>query len=285
MTVLGFSLSSGGLLLPYHLGALDGLRYHGYLTDSTPLAGASAGAIAVTAQSCQMNSLHILQDTIEISDTCHEAHGGWARGNLLPLLKGNLQQRITEDRFQAFSTRSGPTVLTYHELFPNFRSIHATEFADKDDLIRTVCHSSTFPFFTTHWPAALDYSDGDGDSTSRGAQPCSWQLPRLVVDGYFAVPLERFGCPDFAKTDAVVDRTVSICPFPHHVILGMSQTFDEENQISPAVQGNGIQQSARLLGLAVQPSSAQDLTELYDSGFQDAERWCREEEDRRVLAT
>jgi len=45
----GYSFSSGGLLFPYHLGAITSLEYHGRITDPIHLAGASAGAIAVAS--------------------------------------------------------------------------------------------------------------------------------------------------------------------------------------------------------------------------------------------
>jgi hypothetical protein len=44
-----FLRHSGGLLFPWHIGALAGLTYHNVLDDSNPLAGSSAGAIAVAS--------------------------------------------------------------------------------------------------------------------------------------------------------------------------------------------------------------------------------------------
>ena len=45
-----FSLSTrGGLLFPWHIGALAGLTYHKALDEVNPLAGSSAGAIAVAS--------------------------------------------------------------------------------------------------------------------------------------------------------------------------------------------------------------------------------------------
>ena len=57
---VGFSLSPGGLLLPYHLGALASLAYHGFLTEKTPLAGSSAGAIAVASQASGVNLFKVI---------------------------------------------------------------------------------------------------------------------------------------------------------------------------------------------------------------------------------
>jgi predicted acylesterase/phospholipase RssA len=52
---VGFSLSPGGLLLPYHLGALEALKYNQFLDISTALAGSSAGAMYVSFLLCRQN--------------------------------------------------------------------------------------------------------------------------------------------------------------------------------------------------------------------------------------
>lgn len=115
---VGFSLSPGGLLLPYHLGILDGLQHKQWLTRQTAIAGASAGAIAVATNACAMNSKLILEDTIAIADACREM--GSARGNLLPLLREKLEHHIDDDRFSEYEQRPGAAVvvrLVYHDIF------------------------------------------------------------------------------------------------------------------------------------------------------------------------
>jgi hypothetical protein len=274
---VGFSFSPGGLLLPYHLGVLDGLKYNRFLTDEVPIAGASAGAIAVATNACGIDSKVILDTTIDISNTCREL--GRARGNLLPLLRQNLEVHVDEDRFRAFQERQGEAVVSYHELFPSFQSIHQAEFQHKEEFIDTVCHSSTFPFFSTNWPAALD-STGGRRATVAFGRKFSLEIPRLVVDGFFAVPGDRFGCPDFELAGVDVDRTVSITSFPREVI-GFQKSVAAEDCISPELDGDGIRQSADLLWKATQPLTSSQVMDLYDSGFQDAEKWCRGEETRR----
>jgi len=44
-----FDAISGGLLFPWHIGVLSGLAYNNALDDSNPLAGSSAGSIAVAS--------------------------------------------------------------------------------------------------------------------------------------------------------------------------------------------------------------------------------------------
>jgi hypothetical protein len=273
---VGFSLSSGGLLLPYHLGVLDSLQYHNYLTPDTPIAGASAGAIAVATKACDIDSKLILDDTIGISEICETM--GRARGNLLPLLREKLEHRVDEDRFQTLLNRPGDAVVSYYEIFPSFGPIHETEFGQKEDFIDAVCHSSTFPFFASNWPVALGYrNNGSPPAIKLGNKEL--QIPRLVADGYFAVPGDRFGCPDFEMAGVDVNRTILVTPFPRDAIL-LKKSIPVEDTICPEMVDNGIKQSADLLRLATQPSPAEKHIQLYEAGYADAERWCQKEASR-----
>jgi hypothetical protein len=278
---VGLSLSSGGLLLPYHLGVLDCLEANQVLTHETPIAGASAGAIAVATKACSIDSKRILDATIDISKRCEEL--GRARGNLMPLLRDQLEYHIADNHFEHLQDRPGETVLTYHELFPSFRAVHQVDFEHKEDLIDTICHSSAFPFFTSDWPVHIDKRASNKKPTiiTFGTKKFNLQVPRLVVDGHFAVPTDRFGCPDFelAGIDNV-DRTILVTVFPREVVLGMKKSLPPEDCICPKLQEDGFGQSMDLLRLATQPSTPSELISRYDSGYKDAEEWCRNEERR-----
>jgi hypothetical protein len=250
---VAFSLSPGGLLLPYHMGVLDGLKWHGALTEDSPVGGSSAGAIAAASFACQVDSKKVVDATIDISDRTLEMGG--ARGRLLPLLKEKLDSFIDVERFEA--SRDREFAIAYRELFPFNRAVHQTEFEDRHDLMNAVCHSSTFPFFTSNFPVAID--------TTRSG------IPRVVVDGFFAVPRERFGCPDFELAGIDVNRTVLVSPFPKEVV-GL-ETSDPQDIIAPTFEG--ATQVETLFRLATQSSSAKELIALYDAGFGDAEKWCR----------
>jgi hypothetical protein len=175
---------------------------------------------------------------------------GGARGRLLPLLRQQLHKFITPESFQALSERD--LCIAYREVFPQNRPILKTEFKDHEDLIHSVCHSSMFPFFTSPWPVALD--------------PAS-KFPRLVVDGYFAVPRGRFGCPDFAAAGIGVKETILVSVFPSHLV-----GINADHVISPPASAD-LQE---LFRLATQSSSAKELFGVYESGYQDAEQWCKE---------
>jgi hypothetical protein len=237
------------------MGALASLSYNNHITQDTPIAGSSAGGIAVAAHACGIDPRRVLDSTIEISDECLELGG--TQGRLLPQLRGKLNEIILEQEFGQLQERPGEVVVAYREVFPNFRSMHQTDFANREDLVNAICHSSSFPFFTTNWPVALDTSQ---------------RIPRLVVDGFFAVPRGRFGCPDFEKAGVSVDRTVCISVFPQEKIK--LDACAAEDCISPLVEDGS--QMETLLRLAMQSSSRKELTKIYEAGWEDAERWSRQ---------
>ena len=278
----GFAAAGGGSLLPYHLGVLDSLQYHGYLTPDTPLAGASAGAIAVAAKACDIDSKLILDDTIGISESCI-AMGG-PRGNQLPLIREKLENRIDEGRFQTLSNRPGDTVVSYYELFPSLSSIHESRFDTKEDVVDALCHSASFPFFASHWPCGFDFRKNEPPSTLEvgDLKLTLPEIPRMVVDGFFAVPPCRFGCPDFSLADKSVDkvdRTILITPFAP---IRLNKDIAEEDIICPPMIGFGLRQTAEVLRSSIQPSPAKKYMNAYEAGHRDAERWVANESALKV---
>jgi len=263
---VGFSLSPGGLLLPYHLGVLDSLQYNGFLDATTPIAGSSAGAIATASHGCGIDSRKVLDATIDISDRTKEMGG--ARGRLLPLLKENLHSFIGQEQMETLLDREGEVGIAYKELFPARTNVLQTKFDGPDDLVNAVCHSSMFPFFATNFPFALAPSKKGG------------LLPRLVIDGFFTVPRDRFGCPNFDHANVDVDRTVMVSVFPREAI-GLDASLPEDCISPKSGEGDELQ---RLLKLATQSSSRKELSKVYESGLADAERWCREETARDLKA-
>lgn len=254
----GFSLSPGGLLLPYFTGVLESLEYEGQLTPYSPLAGSSAGSIAVTAHSCGINGAKVLDATVQISEEC--ASLGGARGRLLPRLREQLNTLITDETFYNFQTRPSSTTIAYRELLPRPRSIHANTFETKEELINAVCYSSMFPFFSTNWPMTICTAN---------------TIPRLVVDGYFAVPRDRFGCPDFDRANVDVDRTIMVSCFPREKIK--LNACEPQDCIAPP-ETDRIDE---LFRYATESSSREELTKLYERGWKDAENWCKLEQEKQ----
>jgi len=273
---LGFSFSPGGLLLPYHLGVLESLQFHGHVDPvATPLAGASAGAIAVAAVATQLDTRRVLDVTVDICEHCQRQYGR-VYGHLLPLLKQHLHRHIGNEQFEILQERQRSSTITgiaYKELYPKQRNVLQTEFESRHDFVTAVCHSSMFPFFTSQFPALLDL----GDPRKAGGV-------RLVVDGVFAVPWDRTGCPDLLSTElnnGVVDREIRVSVVPQ-ALLGKNVNDNNNCIISPP--WNGAYQLGRLARLATQGSDREELTWLYEAGMQDAERWCRNEQDRETTS-
>jgi hypothetical protein len=148
--IVGFSLSPGGLLLPYHLGALAALAYHGFCHDATPLAGSSAGAIAVASHAAGVSSTRALDASIRISSQCNPLFV--ARGGLLPSLRGEMDRLFPHDAHEIINQREGVVGLCHRELFPQQRSVMVSQFETRSCLMDAVVDSSTFPYFLTNTP-------------------------------------------------------------------------------------------------------------------------------------
>jgi hypothetical protein len=292
--LVGFSLSPGGLLLPYHLGALASLAYHGRLTEQTPLAGSSAGAIAVAAHASGVSPQVALDAAIRISSQCDPFFV--AKGRILPSLRQELDELLHPDAHQRVNEREGVVGLAHRELFPRNRSILQTHFETRDALMDAVCDSSMFPFFTSNRPFRYYHAPVVSNNGSAASKE---KTPRITVDGVFAVPLHRFGCPDFRQASSRgpnidvatnkknlqrVERTVRIMVFPHELVDVIPS--NEDNLICPSLeQFNIVGQVARLGLLATTSVPAKELTLLYEDGWQDAERWVRREERRRAKSS
>ncbi|KAG7373503.1 patatin-like phospholipase [Nitzschia inconspicua] len=301
---LGFSLSPGGLLLPYHMGALHCLQYEQVLEPKQSIvAGSSAGSIAAMAYGCGISPQQALEGTINISDRC--ATLGRAQGKLLPLLEEQMESLVGDEEFEYLLGTSTTTDnddipetrigIAYTQIFPQRKSYLQRSFDNRQDLFRAVRFSCMFPFFTTPWPCLLDTDQ---------------RFPRLMVDGYFSVPRDQFGChflcdgtvdrmtPEDeeggeldgkgitrsqSSTSSKADRTIAISCFPQDTI-GMT-AFAAENCISPSLSDETTLETtasiSNLFRVATQPTSRQELTEIFDLGYQNAERWCRLEASRK----
>ena len=267
--MIGLSLSPGGLLLPYHLGALAALGYHGILTDQTPLAGASAGAIAVAACGAGVSTERALEASIRVSSKCNPLFV--ARGQLLMALRSELDSALQDDAHERINQREGEVGLAHYEVYPSNQPKLQTQFKSKQSLIDAVCDSSMFPYFTTNLPFKM-YPSAES----------KFKVSRVVLDGVFSEPGERFGCPNIQDK---VDREVKImvCPKELPFVLaaatggGKTIEFRDNDIISPKIEMNPITQATRLSMMGTTSVPRKWLTDLYEKGGLDAERWIRNE--------
>jgi hypothetical protein len=295
---LGFSLSPGGLLMPYHMGALQCLEYEGVLERHQSIVAGSS--IAAMAYGCGISPYQALEGTIAISDRC--ATLGRAQGKLLPLLEEQMEllvgdkefeylllggeggegrrrarfmtmnsgggggsfENVDDDEDDVITTNIG---IAYTQIFPQRKGYLQRSFIDRQDLFRAVRFSCMFPFFTTPWPCLVDFDQRRG-------------FPRLMMDGYFSVPRDQFGCPFLCEgaalendggtgidqtddngiqvlplqsssssslsssfnRDLKADRTIAISCFPQDVI-GMT-AFSPDNCISPTLSSSSSEEQS-----------------------------------------
>eukprot|EP00553_Chaetoceros_curvisetus_P005122 CAMPEP_0204612940 /NCGR_PEP_ID=MMETSP0717-20131115/983_1 /ASSEMBLY_ACC=CAM_ASM_000666 /TAXON_ID=230516 /ORGANISM="Chaetoceros curvisetus" /LENGTH=318 /DNA_ID=CAMNT_0051625207 /DNA_START=101 /DNA_END=1058 /DNA_ORIENTATION=+ len=295
--LVGYSLSPGGLLFPWHIGTLACLSSNGALTDSNPLAGSSAGAIAVTSHGAKVSPEQAIEATVRMSDTCQSEYGS-ARGNLLPLLKKELNEILDDDVHRVLNEREGFVGVAYKEIFPVNRPVLDTHFDDKDHVIDAVCNSSMFPFFATTGHVA---SQGKV-ITENGIYPGLRLMGIFLWTGIDSVaPILKWNMLERQKKKLLnsedtkvneentnnvnlsarkVERTVTISVFPHDAI-GITAS-DSHDQISPEIDANNqTDQLSNLFRLATQCATRKEYYQLYEDGWKDAERWLKEEEQRK----
>ncbi|OII74135.1 uncharacterized protein cubi_02937 [Cryptosporidium ubiquitum] len=206
---LGFSFSVSAMLIPYHLGVILELQEQGYITESTPLSGASGGSIAAICCALDISMYEAMEACISLYEDCRK--NGTA-GRLNQVLERELRKKLPDNVVELLNNRSekgGQIIISFTQLLPVPKAHFVSDFNSKDDLIECILASSTIPFLSVPWPTFK----------CRG-KPC--------VDGYFAVGRGELGC---LPTNAI--RTVKVCPLPS---AGSSMKSNRSDVISPHIQ-------------------------------------------------
>lgn len=202
VTSPGFSFSAAGLLFPYHLGVAQLLLEKGYIKETTPLAGSSAGAIvcAVIASGNSMQSA--LQVTKVLAEDCRLNGTAFRLG---AVLRDVLDKFLPDD----VHTRSNGRVrVAITQLLWRPKGLLVDQFDSKEDLINAVFTSSFIPGYLAPRPATIFRN-------------------RLCIDG----GLTLFMPPTSAS------KTVRVCAFPAIRLgmngIGISPDCNPENRASP----------------------------------------------------
>ncbi|KAL1544460.1 patatin-like phospholipase domain-containing protein 4 [Salvia divinorum] len=201
VTSPGFSFSAAGLLFPYHLGVARLLIERGYIKETTPLAGSSAGAIvcAVIASGASMEEA--LVATKILAEDCRLRGTAFRLG---AVLRDVLDQFLPED---AHIRSSGRVRVAVTEILWRPRGVLIDQFDSKEDLINAVFTSSFIPGYLAPRPATMFRN-------------------RLCIDG----GLTLFMPPTSAS------QTVCVCAFPAGRLglkgIGISPDCNPENRAS-----------------------------------------------------
>ncbi|XP_030513259.1 patatin-like phospholipase domain-containing protein 2 [Rhodamnia argentea] len=202
VTSPGFSFSAAGLLFPYHLGVAQFLIEKGYIKETTPLAGSSAGAIvcAVVASGASMEGA--LMATKVLAEDCRRRGTAFRLG---AVLRDVLDKFLPED---AHTRSNGRVRIAVTQILWRPRGLLVDQFDSKEDLINAVFTSSFIPGYLAPRPATLFRN-------------------RLCIDG----GLTLFMPPTSAA------QTVRVCAFPATQLglqgIGISPDCNPEHRASP----------------------------------------------------
>ncbi|EFJ23256.1 hypothetical protein SELMODRAFT_103449 [Selaginella moellendorffii] len=229
----GFSFSAAGLLFPYHLGVCQCLMERNYITEDTPLAGSSAGALVCAVVAAGMSMQDALVATKDLAQDCR-ANGTAFR--LGAVLRRVLYKVMPDD---AHVKASGRIRVAITQLFRVPRGLLVDQFDSKEDLINALLTSCFIPGYLAPRPVTVFKN-------------------RLCIDGGFTL----FMPPSAAET------TVRVCAFSAKR-LGLQDTVG----ISPDCNPDNRASPRQLLNWALEPAGDAVLDELYVLGYKDAAVW------------
>eukprot|EP01018_Ginkgo_biloba_P035145 Gb_20019 [translate_table: standard] len=201
ITSPGFSFSAAGLLFPYHLGVAQCLIERGYITENTPLAGSSAGAIVCAVIASGSSMQDAMMATKELAQDCRLNGTAFRLGAVL---------RVVLDKFlpdDAHIRASGRIRVAITQVFRSPRALLIDQFDSKEDLIDAVFTSSFIPGYLAPRPVTIFRN-------------------RICIDG----GLTLFMPP------TVAENTVRVCAFSLSQLglkgIGISPDCNPENRVS-----------------------------------------------------
>ncbi|XP_062030086.1 uncharacterized protein LOC133745944 [Rosa rugosa] len=202
ITSPGFSFSAAGLLFPYHLGAAQFLIENGYIKETTPLAGSSAGAIVCAVIASGASMAEALQATKILAEDCRNRGTAFRLG---AVLRDVLQKFLPED---SHIRSNGRVRVAVTQLLWRPRGLLVDQFDSKEDLINAVFTSSFIPGYLAPRPATMFRN-------------------RLCIDG----GLTLFMPPTSAA------KTVRVCAFPASRLglqgIGISPDCNPDDRATP----------------------------------------------------
>lgn len=206
----GVSLSGSGWLLPFHIGVLTALQRRGLLLPTTPLAGASGGALVAVAHACGLPPDDLMAGARQLA--------GWARshrvwGGLGSPLRELCREMLPPD---AHALCSGRVAVAVTRVWPlSLRPLLVREYGCREDVVDAVYCSSFIPFYlesatAREWRGQWWVDGGAVQYFAARAGACPFlSLPICLV--HLPIPADAFACT-FACT--CVSISVCICVYP-----------------------------------------------------------------------
>uniref|UniRef100_A0A6M2EZW1 Patatin n=1 Tax=Populus davidiana TaxID=266767 RepID=A0A6M2EZW1_9ROSI len=202
VTSPGFCFSAAGLLFPYHLGVAHLLIEKGYIKETTPLAGSSAGAIVCAVIASGVGMQEALTATKVLAEDCRLRGTAFRLG---AVLRDILEKFLPDD---VHVRCNGRVRVAVTQILWRPRGLLVDQFDSKEDLINAVVTSSFIPGYLAPRPATMFRN-------------------RLCIDG----GLTLFMPPTSAA------QTVRVCAFSASGLglqgIGISPDCNPENRATP----------------------------------------------------
>ncbi|KAB5574381.1 hypothetical protein DKX38_001575 [Salix brachista] len=291
VTSPGFSFSAAGLLFPYHLGVAHLLIEKGYIKETTPLAGSSAGAIVcatiasgasmhealratkILAEDCRLKGTAfrlgaVLRDVLEkfLPDDVHIRSNGRVRGHA----GGELSRSEWSGACFEFAVT---------QILWRPRGLLVDQFDSKEDLINAVVTSSFIPGYLAPRPATMFRNRLciDGGLTLFMPPTSAAQTEVLMIDPFV----------NTQGSMAIFDLNVA---FHCHSILSIAKfAFALSPRVEWDCKGLGLVQIAILKiepaqeSWALEPAEDHVLDRLFELGYSDAAVWAAENPVQNVV--
>eukprot|EP00240_Pyramimonas_obovata_P005588 CAMPEP_0118924760 /NCGR_PEP_ID=MMETSP1169-20130426/2744_1 /TAXON_ID=36882 /ORGANISM="Pyramimonas obovata, Strain CCMP722" /LENGTH=326 /DNA_ID=CAMNT_0006865891 /DNA_START=87 /DNA_END=1064 /DNA_ORIENTATION=+ len=251
ISTLGYSFSPAALLLPYHIGVAEELTLQGLITESTPLAGSSAGFIVVV---CIASGVPFNQVVARIKDLMQDLRENGYVGRVQAVMRRVLVDMLPDDIHVRLNSRAccscGITRLKFGDNLNPLEALEIAEFFSKSDVIAAIEASGWVPI----WIAP-------GMFVRFRGEPC--------VDGF---PTQFFPTP-MGKCETVVRVTPT-----HAAALGGLEAAGlvkaDEVDICPGGPGYSSRFSAlKLSSCALAPYDDKTVDDLVAMGREDAAVW------------
>ncbi|EOA38013.1 hypothetical protein CARUB_v10009483mg [Capsella rubella] len=149
ITSPGFSFSAAGLLFPYHLGVAQLLIEKGYIKETTPLAGSSAGAIVCAVITSGASMQEALEATKELAADCRRNGTAFRLG---AVLRESMERLLPDD---IHIRSNGRIRVAITRVFWRPRGLLVDQFDSKSDLIDAIFTSSFIPGYLAPRPATM----------------------------------------------------------------------------------------------------------------------------------
>ncbi|KAL9245966.1 hypothetical protein vseg_019556 [Gypsophila vaccaria] len=201
VTSPGFSFSAAGLLFPYHLGVAHFLLQNGFIKETTPLAGSSAGAIVCAVIASGKTMKDALEATKGLADDCRSKGTAFRLG---AVLRDVLDKVLPDD---IHIRCSGRVRVAVTQIVWRPRGLLVDQFDSKEDLINALITSSFIPGYLAPRPVTMFRN-------------------KVCIDG----GLTLFMPPTSAS------QTVRVCAFPASSLrmrgIGISPDCNPDNKLS-----------------------------------------------------